>query len=126
MVASRSNWSKISRTTAWTCSSGSITHSPVGTRKEQIGGRPSNWQAEQLAAAGLVQLPLVHPLLEDVELRLVHDPVKPQEKTIRMIGRVVHPVGVGQRVRRVRRLVEQCAHEGDGTHPEAGSVHGIP
>ena len=70
-MASRSNWSKISRTTAWTCSSGSIAHSPVG--EPDVADRRG---AEQLAAAGLVQLALVHPLLEDVKLRLAHHPVQ--------------------------------------------------
>ena len=51
---------------------------------------------DQLPAAGLVQLALVHPLLEDVQLRLVHHPGQPQQEAIRVLGRVVHPVGVGE------------------------------
>ena len=70
----------------------------VGVDRPRAGGADvaDRRGAQQLAAAGLVQLALVHPLLQDVELRLVHDPVQTQQQTVRMFGRVVHPVGVGQ------------------------------
>jgi hypothetical protein len=75
---------------------------------------------DQLAAAGLVQLPLVHPLLEDVKLRLVHHAVQAEDETIRMVGRVVHPVGVGQQDpvagAQLQQLVPVLARAGQPAH----------
>ena len=117
-MASRSNWSKISRTTAWTCSSGSIAHSPDGEPDVADRGR-----AEQLAAAGLVQLALVHPLLEDVKLRLAHHPVQAEQEPVVVVGRVVDPVGVGQQHAeagaQLQQLVPVLARAGQPAHLQA-------
>ena len=51
---------------------------------------------DQFAAPGLVQLPLVHPLLEDMQLCLAHHAGQPEDQAIRIFRRVVDPVGVGQ------------------------------
>jgi hypothetical protein len=51
---------------------------------------------ERRAAAGLVDLALVHPLLEDVQLRLAHHPVQPKDEPVRVLGGVVQPVGVAE------------------------------
>ena len=51
---------------------------------------------DQLAAPGLVQLPLIHPLLEDMQFCLAHHAGQAEDQAIRILGRVVHPVGVGE------------------------------
>jgi hypothetical protein len=64
----------------------------AGRRLDVTGGDGD----DQLPAAGLVELALVHPLLEDGEFRLVHHPGQPEQEAIEVLGRVVYPVGVGQ------------------------------
>ena len=71
----------------------------VGVERDQTGRQldiPGRDADDQLPAAGLVQLPLMHPLLEDVELGLVHHPGQAEQEAIRVIRRVIHPVGVGE------------------------------
>jgi hypothetical protein len=48
----------------------------------------------QLASAGLVQLALVHPALEDVQLGLAHHPRQPEQQPIRILVGVVQHVGI--------------------------------
>ena len=62
-------------------------------RRLDVPGRDAD---DQLPAAGLVQLPLIHPLLEDMQLCLAHHAGQPEHQAVRVLGRVVHPVGVGQ------------------------------
>ena len=73
-------------------------------RRLDVPGRDAD---DQLPATGLVQLPLVHPLLEDVQLRLVHHAGQPEQQAIRVIGRVVHPVGVGEQDAEAGAQLEQ-------------------
>ena len=54
---------------------------------------------EQLAAAGLVQSPLVHPEAQEVELGLAHDTLQTQEQTVVEVGRVVQVIVVAQQRR---------------------------
>jgi hypothetical protein len=51
---------------------------------------------EQLATAGLVQSPLVHPGAEEVQLGLAHDAFETQEQPVVEVGRVVQPIVVAQ------------------------------
>jgi hypothetical protein len=53
-------------------------------------------RAQEFAAAGLVELALVHPLLEDRKFCLAHHAVQAQEEAVVVVGRVVQPVGAGQ------------------------------
>jgi len=57
---------------------------------------PGRNAGDQLPATGLVQLPLIHPLLEDMQLCLAHHAGQPEHQAVCILGRVVHPVGVGQ------------------------------
>src|SRR5262249_25160797 len=51
---------------------------------------------DQLPAACLVQLALVHPSLQDVQLGLAHGPLQTQQESVIVVGRVVQAVGIGQ------------------------------
>nr|WP_238602720.1 hypothetical protein [Fimbriiglobus ruber] len=51
---------------------------------------------DQVPAPGLIQLPRVHPLLEDMPFRFAHHPVEPEQQPVRILGRVEHPLRVGQ------------------------------
>ncbi len=71
----------------------------VGVDRPLAGGGPDvadRGRAQQLAAAGLVELALIHAFLENMKLRLAHHAVQPQEEAIVVVGRVVDPVDVGQ------------------------------
>ena len=76
---------------------------------------------EQLAAAGLVQPPLVHPGAEEVQLGLAHDALETQEETVVEVGRVVEPIVVAQ------EGAEQAAgaHQGDPVGVGAGQAAGV-
>ena len=78
---------------------------------------------EQLAAAGLVELALVHPLLEDVKLRLAHHAVQAEQEPVVVVGRVVEPVGVGQQHAeagaQLQQLVPVLARAGQPAHLQA-------
>jgi hypothetical protein len=52
--------------------------------------------AEQLAAPRLVQLALIHPVLEGVQFGLAQGALQPQQKAVVEVGGVVQPVGVSQ------------------------------
>jgi hypothetical protein len=62
-------------------------------RRLDVPGRDAG---DQLPAAGLVQLPMIHPLFEDMQFCLAHHAGQPEHQAVRILGRVVHPVGVGQ------------------------------
>ena len=51
---------------------------------------------EQLAAAGLVQPPFVHPDAEEMQLGLAHDPLETQEQTVVEVRRVIQAIVVAQ------------------------------
>ena len=76
---------------------------------------------EQLAAAGLVQPPLVHPGAEEVQLGLAHDALEPQEQAVVEVGRVVEPIVVAQQGE------EQAAgaHHRDPVRIGAGQATGV-
>jgi hypothetical protein len=77
--------------TAWTSSSG--VDGPLPRRQPDVAdGRA----ADQFAAPGLVQLALVHPLLEDVQFGLAHGALQPEQESVVVVARVVEPVGVRQ------------------------------
>lgn len=50
----------------------------------------------QLAAAGLVQPPAPHPLLDQMQFGFAHRVLEPQQQPVVVLGRVVDPVGVRQ------------------------------
>ena len=76
---------------------------------------------EQLAAAGLVQPPLVHPGAEEVQLGLAHDALETQEQTVVEVGRVVQSIVVAQ------QGAEQAAgsHQGNPVRIGAGQATGV-
>ena len=76
---------------------------------------------EQLAAAGLVQPPLVHPGAEEVQLGLAHDPLQTQEQTVVEVGRVVQAIVVAQQ----RPEQAARAHQGDPVRVVAGQATGV-
>jgi len=57
---------------------------------------PTTTRGRLVAALGLVQQRLVHPSLQDVKLRLVHDSPQAQKQSIVVVGRVIEPVLIGQ------------------------------
>jgi len=106
---------EISFTTPGLAHPGSMAHRRSGDHTYPIGGVVNN-----SPRARLVQLALVHALLEDMELGLVHHPVQPQQETIRMVGRVVHPIGIGQEHpepgAQLEQLVPVLARAGQPAH----------
>jgi len=78
---------------------------------------------DQLAPLRLVQLALVHPRLQDVKLRLGHHAAQAQQETIRMVRRVVHPVGIRQQhaeaAAQLQQLVPVLARAGQAAHLQA-------
>src|SRR5207237_10473125 len=75
---------------------------------------------EQLATAGLVQSPLVHPDAEEMQLGLAHDPFETQEQTVVEVGGVVQAIVVAQ------EGTEQAAgaHQGSPVRVGAGQATG--
>jgi len=68
---------------------------------------PDRDAGEQSPAAGLVQPAVVHPGLEDVEFGLAHRSFESEEEAVVELGRVIHPVGVGQQdVKQAAQLEE--------------------
>jgi hypothetical protein len=53
-------------------------------------------RTQQLTSSGLVELALIHPLLEDMKLRLAHHPVQAEQEAVVVIRRIIQAVGVGQ------------------------------
>ena len=51
---------------------------------------------DQLPATGLVQFPLVHPLLENMQFCFVHHAGQSEQQAIRVFGRVVDRLRVGE------------------------------
>ena len=76
---------------------------------------------EQLAAAGLVQSPLVHPEAQEVELGLAHDTLQTQEQTVVEVGRVVQAIVVAQQ----RPEQAARAHHRDPVRVVASQATGI-
>ena len=76
-------------------------------------------QAEQRATAGLVQLALVHPLLQGVQLRLVHHAVQAQQQSIRMVGGVEDTISIGEQHPIAATEFEQAMPVGVGASQSA-------
>ena len=73
-------------------------HLLIRVEADRAFGAPdvADWQGEaQLATPRLVPPALVHPLLEHVQLRLGERPVEPQQEPVVVLGRIVHPIEIG-------------------------------
>jgi hypothetical protein len=71
----------------------------VGVDRPLARGEPDvadRGQAQEVAATGLVELALIHPLLDHVELCFAHHAVQAEQEPVVVVGRVVGRVGVGQ------------------------------
>ena len=71
----------------------------VGVQGDPVAGQPdvaSGNHGEQLTTAGLVQPPVIEPLLQEVQLGLGHSPFQPHQQPIVVQGRVIDAVLVGQ------------------------------
>ncbi|HMF36059.1 MAG TPA: hypothetical protein VKF17_05445 [Isosphaeraceae bacterium] len=71
----------------------------VGVQGDPVAGQPDvagGNHGEQLTTAGLVQPPVIEPLLQEVQLGLAHGPFQPHQQPIVVQGRVVDAVLVGQ------------------------------
>lgn len=89
----------------------------------------------QLAAAGLVQAPAPHPLLDQVEFGLTHRALEPQQQPVVVLARVVDTVGVREHRTRQGAQLDQLVpvpaaagqaghldppHETDMVQPDLG------
>ena len=68
----------------------------------------------QLPAPRLVELALVHPLLEQVQLGLAHGALEPQQQAVVVVRRIVEAVGVGEQRAEERAQLQQPVPVGVG------------
>ena len=94
----------------------------VGIKGEPAGGQldvPDRRMREQLTAAGLVELALIHPFLEDMKLCLGHGPLQPEQQPVVVIRRVIEPIGIGQERMIPRTQLQQVVPVGAGARQPA-------